>query len=445
MERLTFTGFGGVPLVADAFGSPDAPPVILIPSGGQTREFWHGSAKALAEAGRYAFCYDLRGHGDSGHAADGRYDLDAHAQDLRAVLSALPSRALVVAAGLGAIATLAAVGESAPHLVSGLALVDINIWFEEAKLDRLHAAFLERTLGAVVPRQIAEALAAAHPDEPAPQGIERLLAAYTTNADGSLTWRGDPKALEASDLIAQQDRLTTAGSRILAPVILIRGSLNETISNATVQRLQALIPGAEVEEIEGAGHFLAADREEAFNAILLDFLERHAPLTPLSYIGGSEPRVLRDALGCFGTGVTIITTIDEAGQPIGLTANSFTSVSLDPPLILFSLAKRSANLDTFATAGKFAVNVLQIGQQPNANRFASRELDRFSNLDWAIKSDGGAPILGGSLASFDCKTYAVHEGGDHLIFIGEVHHAWYEPHRDPLLYFRGKYRRLHFT
>jgi len=445
MERLTFTGFGGVQLVADAFGSPDAPPVILIPSGGQTREFWHGSAKALADAGRFAVCYDLRGHGDSGHAADGRYDLDAHVQDLRAVLSALPSRALVVAAGLGAIATLAAVGESAPHLVSGLALVDINIWFEEAKLHELHAAFLERTLGAVVPRQIAEALASAHPGEPAPQGTERLLAAYTTGPDGHLTWRGDPKALEASDLIAQQERLTSAGSRILAPVILIRGSLNETISNETLQRLQALIPGAELGEIEGAGHFLAADREEAFNAILLDFLERHAPLTPLSYIGGSEPRVLRDALGCFGTGVTIITTIDEAGLPIGLTANSFTSVSLDPPLILFSLFKRSANLDTFTKAGKFAVNVLQIGQQPNANRFASREEDRFGNLDWAIKSEGGSPILGGSLASFDCRTYAVHEGGDHLIFIGEVHHAWYEPHRDPLLYFRGKYRRLHFT
>ena len=135
MEACEFVGFGGVRIAADAFGSADAPPVLLIPSGGQTKEFWHGSAQALAQAGRYAICVDLRGHGDSGHAADGRYDLDAYAQDLRAILAALPSRAQIVAAGLGAIASLAAVGESDPHAVSGLTLIDFNIWFEEAELE----------------------------------------------------------------------------------------------------------------------------------------------------------------------------------------------------------------------------------------------------------------------------------------------------------------------
>jgi flavin reductase (DIM6/NTAB) family NADH-FMN oxidoreductase RutF/pimeloyl-ACP methyl ester carboxylesterase len=445
VERRDFEGYGGVRLAGDAFGSQDAPPVLLIPTVGQTKEFWHGSARSLADAGRYAICVDLRGHGDSGHAADGRYDLDAQVQDLRAILMALPSRALVVGAGMGAIVALAAVGESAPHLVSGLALVDVNIWFERDVSKRLYTGLLGRTMGASAPGQIAEAIVAAHPGEPAPVGTGHLLKAFARHEDGRLKWRGDPRALEYADLTVQQDRLGTAASRIVTPVMLIRGSLNDTISNETLRRLQSLIPGAEVAEIEGAGHFLAADREDAFNSILLDFLERHAPLRPLSYIGGSEPRVLRDALGCFGTGVTIVTTMDRAGEPIGLTANSFTSVSLDPPLILFSLSRRSANLGTFTAAGRFAVNVLHIGQQPLANRFAQRDGSRFAGVDWSIRSENGSPILGGALASFDCHNHAVHEGGDHLMFLGQVHHAWFEPHRDPLVYFRGKYRRLHFT
>ena len=115
------------------------------------------------------------------------------------------------------------------------------------------------------------------------------------------------------------------------------------------------------------------------------------------------------------------------------------------PLILFSLAKTSANLETFEKAGKFAVNVNHIGQQPAAGKFASRDVARFDGIDWALREEGGSPILAGSLASFDCTTHAVHDGGDHVIFIGHVNHASFEPHRDPLLYFRGKFRRLHFA
>ena len=178
---------------------------------------------------------------------------------------------------------------------------------------------------------------------------------------------------------------------------------------------------------------------------MLDFLERRAPRQPVGYVGGSDPRTLRNALGCFGTGVTVVTTFNSGGEPIGLTANSFTSISLDPPLILFSLANQSASMEAFNTSGRFAVNVLHIGQQPIANRFASRIPAKFEGVDWKIHSEGGSPILPGSLASFDCRTYAIHDGGDHKIFIGEVHHAWFEPHRDPLLYFRGKYRRLHLA
>ena len=445
MERLDFVGFGGVRVAADAFGSASDPPVLLVPTAGQSRSFWHGSAAALADAGRYAICLDLRGHGDSAHAGDGRYDLDCHVADLRAVLAALPSRAFVVAAGMGAIIAIAAVGEGAPHLVSGLALVDATIWIDPVVSDRLRVALAERAAGFADAEALLQALAAFHPDEPPPAMHERLLAAYEQAPDGRYRWRGDPRALGADSLLDQQDRLDAAVGKIVAPVTLVRGALNETITGETTRRLQGMIPRAELAEIEGAGHYAALDREDAFNAVLLDFLEREAPRSPLAFQGGSEPRVLRDALGCFGTGVTVVTTIDGEGHPIGLTANSFTSVSLDPPLILFSLAKSSNSLDTFRTAGRFAVNVLHIGQQPVAGRFARRDAPRFESVDWAIRSDGGSPIVADALASFDCRTFAVHEGGDHLIFIGEVTHAWFEPHRDPLLYFRGRYRRLHFA
>ena len=444
MEQLDFKGFGGVHIAGTAFGSPDNPSVLLLPSHGQTREFWYGSAAALAEAGRYAICVDLRGHGDSAHSPDGQYGLDAYIGDLRAILAALPNRAVVVTAGLGALIAMAAVGEGAPDLVSGLALVDANIWVEQAVAAHMGQALESRTMEFDDPSQIVDAIAAAYPSEPRPV-TDRIMAAYAQRDDGRYYWRGDTKALASGSLPAFESRLTEAVARLVCPVTLIRGSLNATVSSAVTEKLQALIRGAEIAEIEGAGHYATSDREDDFNAILLDFLERKAPRQALTFIEGSEPRILRDALGCFATGVTVVTTIDENGEPLGLTANSFTSVSLDPPLILFALARKSANLAAFEKAGRFAVNVLHIGQQPVGGRFASRDVARFEGVDWAVRGEGGSPILAGSLASFDCRTHAIHDGGDHLLFVGHVDHAWFEPHRDPLLYFRGKFRRLHFA
>ena len=178
--------------------------------------------------------------------------------------------------------------------------------------------------------------------------------------------------------------------------------------------------------------------------LLLDFLERKQPRAAAEFRAGSDPRTLRDALGCFASGVTIVTARGADGVPVGLTANSFTSLSLDPPLLLVCIAHSSNSAPTLLEAEHFAVNVLQIGQQPASNRFASKAEDRFSATAWS-EGHGGVPVLDGSLGSFECKRHAVHEGGDHFILIGEVVRATFEPRRDPLLFFRGKYRRLHFA
>ncbi len=164
---------------------------------------------------------------------------------------------------------------------------------------------------------------------------------------------------------------------------------------------------------------------------------------PLEYRTGSDPRTLRDALGCFATGVTIVTCLDDAGNPVGLTANSFTSLSLDPPLLLVCVARASSSAGALAAADNFAVNVLQTGQQPASMTFASRVEDRFGSTQWSAGEEG-APVLRESLSVFECRRHALYEGGDHFILVGEVVKASFEPMLDPLLYFRGRYRRLHF-
>lgn len=161
------------------------------------------------------------------------------------------------------------------------------------------------------------------------------------------------------------------------------------------------------------------------------------------YRSGSDQRTLRDALGSFATGVTVVTCLDAEGRPFGLTVNSFTSVSLEPPLLLVCISKRARCAPAIRTAGHFAVNVLQTGQQPASIRFSTRDEDRFGGTPWST-GETGAPLLLESLAVFECERSAVHDGGDHDIVVGRVVRASFDPHLDPLLYFRGSYRRLRF-
>lgn len=161
------------------------------------------------------------------------------------------------------------------------------------------------------------------------------------------------------------------------------------------------------------------------------------------YRSGSDARTLRDALGCFATGVTVVTCVSAEGEQFGLTVNSFTSVSLDPPLLLVCVAKPARCAPALIQAGYFAINVLQTGQQPASIRFSTRDEDRFGTTPWAT-GETGAPLLMDSLGVFECERFGVYDGGDHHILVGRVLRASFDPSLDPLLYFRGRYRRLHF-
>ncbi|MCA0849771.1 flavin reductase family protein [Salipiger thiooxidans] len=153
-----------------------------------------------------------------------------------------------------------------------------------------------------------------------------------------------------------------------------------------------------------------------------------------------DPRSLRDAFGSFATGVTIVTTCSAEGEDIGRTANSFSSVSLDPPLVLWSLAKTSSGQEDFHRAQHFAVHMLGDDQETLSGLFAGKAADRFDGLSLTRGADG-IPLIEGCAARFECRTVHRHDGGDHAIFVGEVLTVERVP-RPPLLFHAGHYGRL---
>jgi 3-hydroxy-9,10-secoandrosta-1,3,5(10)-triene-9,17-dione monooxygenase reductase component len=153
---------------------------------------------------------------------------------------------------------------------------------------------------------------------------------------------------------------------------------------------------------------------------------------------GHDPRQLRNALGCFPTGITVITTVSSDGRHAGLTANSFSSVSMDPPLVLFSLARDAESFAAFQTARHFAVNVLAADQAELSTLFASTGSDKFVQVSFTTDSHGCARF-DGCVAHFECVVERVYEGGDHLIFVGEVTDFDYDSKITPLLFVAGRY------
>tara|TARA_R110001583_G_scaffold9571_6_gene45278 strand:+ start:17255 stop:18178 length:924 start_codon:yes stop_codon:yes gene_type:complete len=151
-----------------------------------------------------------------------------------------------------------------------------------------------------------------------------------------------------------------------------------------------------------------------------------------------DMRDFRGALGHFPTGVTVITALDEKGQPIGCTASSFNSVSMDPALVLWSVDKSAFSAAIFEKAEYFAVNILSENQVAISNRFAGRGKDKFKDVSYT-SGLGGAPLFEGCGAQFECKTWNVYEGGDHLIIVGEVEKYTHDDSLTPLVFSKGSY------
>ncbi|MFN3569026.1 MAG: flavin reductase family protein [Polaromonas sp.] len=155
-----------------------------------------------------------------------------------------------------------------------------------------------------------------------------------------------------------------------------------------------------------------------------------------------SPLEFRASLAMFATGVTIVTARADNGELIGLTANSFNSVSLAPPLVLWSLARAAGSLPALSTGSHYAINILAADQKELAERFAARRDGRWNGVAWT-EGMGGAPLLTGSAAVFECFNRSRYEEGDHVIFVGEVEHCSHRAGAAPLLFHGGRFYTEH--
>lgn len=153
-----------------------------------------------------------------------------------------------------------------------------------------------------------------------------------------------------------------------------------------------------------------------------------------------DPASLRHALGCFATGIVVVTTLDGDGRPVGLTVNSFNSVSMSPPLVLWSLSLGSPSLAAFRGHPSFVINVLAESQLDICMQFARPGEDKFAGVAWE-PGLSGVPVLAGTVATLECRNYRQYEGGDHEIFLGEVK-ALSSREKPPLIFNRGKFGTL---
>ncbi|MFA7428768.1 MAG: flavin reductase family protein [Rhodospirillaceae bacterium] len=153
-----------------------------------------------------------------------------------------------------------------------------------------------------------------------------------------------------------------------------------------------------------------------------------------------DERSFRKALGCFASGVAVVTSVGADKRLVGVTVSAFTSVSLDPPLVLFCLDRRNTSLDAF-TSGHFAINILQEDQRQVSIQFASRLEDKWQGIAFEV-NEHGVPLISETLARLECSVHELVEGGDHLIVIGKVDSLDYKTGGQPLLYFRGAYANI---
>ena len=274
---IRFHGHGGVTLAADEAGPADGPSVIFLHGGGQTRHSWGTALDAASARGLHAITVDLRGHGDSDWAPDGDYRIDAHVGDIRAIVATLPDPPVLVGASLGGLASLLTVGESPAPIARGLVLVDVVPQIEMEGAKEIRGFMTGNPDGFATVEDAADAVATYLPHRKRPSDPTGLMKNLRRHADGRLYWHWDPAMLEdikGLDPADREARFTRAATRVRAPTLLIRGGMSRIVSMDGVAAFQSAIPHSEFINIEQADHMVAGDANDAFNAPLLDFLDR---------------------------------------------------------------------------------------------------------------------------------------------------------------------------
>jgi len=277
-ESQHITGAGGVRLAFDAYGPQAGAPVVLLHGGGQTRHAWGATASRLADEGYRVLSLDLRGHGDSGWAADGDYGFSAFRDDVRAVLDLMDRPAVLVGASLGGIAALLTAGEGPRDKVRALVLVDITPKVAGPGSERIMAFMTGNPDGFATIEEAAEAVAGYMPHRPRPRDPSGLMKNLRLRG-GRLYWHWDPSfiARAAGERFDNEERLSTAARQVTAPTLLVRGQESDIVDADDVKAFMSLIPQAEVAEVAGAGHMVAGDRNTIFGEAVEEYLRRVAP------------------------------------------------------------------------------------------------------------------------------------------------------------------------
>ncbi len=276
-STLALKGWKDARLAADAWGEPDASPVLFLHGGGQTRQAWRRTAIALAREGWYAITMDMRGHGESEWVPDGDYSLKAFIADLEAVLAALPKDPAVVGASLGGLTALVAAGESASFRARVLVLVDVAPRIEAQGASRIVQFMMDRQDGFASLDEAARAVAEYTSNRERGKNLEGLKASFRKGADGRYRWHWDPRFISPSGPaeVGDKERLLRAAGNLQLPTLLVRGRLSDVLSEQGVTEFREAAPQAEFVDVSGAGHMVAGDRNDAFTEAVAAFLNRH--------------------------------------------------------------------------------------------------------------------------------------------------------------------------
>lgn len=290
-RRLEFPGPAATVMVADAWGPPDAPAVLLLHGGGQTRHAWGDTARALGAQGWNAVALDMPGHGDSGWPEDGDYTLRRLAESVASTARALGRPVALVGASLGGMAAMAALDLPDPLTIDALVLVDIAPRTEEIGVRRIMSFMTAHPEGF---ESLDEAAAhiAAYKGQPVGARSAGLRKNLRLNAAGRWVWHWDPRLMHDRNHAGRSDpeAYERGLRRLAAPALLVRGRRSDVITEAGARAFLDAVPGARYVDLHDAGHMVAGDANDAFTSSVIDFLREAMPPAPASTNPKDRPR-----------------------------------------------------------------------------------------------------------------------------------------------------------
>jgi pimeloyl-ACP methyl ester carboxylesterase len=288
-RSITLRGTDGVRLAGTLAG--DGPLVLLLHGGGQTRHSWNRTLDRLVAAGCSGLSLDMRGHGDSGWAPAGGYDLDDYRSDVRAVLSQLPEPPAIVGASLGGVSAMLALGEDprgGVGLASCLVLVDVVPRMENAGVSRIRQFMRSAPNGFAGLDEAAEAIAQYRSGRPRPRSLDGLAKNLRLHPDNRYRWHWDPKILDGfRGGESERHRILADAARgVAVPTLLVRGAQSDVVGDEGTRELAALIPHVQIAQIADAGHMVAGDSNDVFSDAIVAYVREHAPAAAK---GGKSP------------------------------------------------------------------------------------------------------------------------------------------------------------